>query len=185
MDTQDALRKHYRFVRNRFAQRETANPALIERLLTLPSYQSAKAIAFYMAQDGEVDLEPAMQAALADGKHCYLPVMPKGQRTLGFARRAMDTPLRPNRYGVLEPPAENTLSPEALDLVFMPLVAFSMQRDRLGMGGGYYDRTFAFRRASFTPALVGVAFDCQCCPTLKPNAWDIPCDQIVTESTIL
>jgi len=93
--------------------------------------------------------------------------------------------LRTGRYGIAEPaPSSPVAAVSELDLVLTPLVAFSSNGERLGMGGGYYDRAFASRRGS-RPVLLGVAHDCQLVETLPTNSWDVRLHGIVTERRFL
>jgi 5-formyltetrahydrofolate cyclo-ligase len=90
-----------------------------------------------------------------------------------------------NDFGLLEPETGAEIDRRRLDLVLTPLVAYDAERRRIGMGGGYYDRTFAFlknRTLMFKPKLVGLAFNCQRVKKIAENPWDIPLYRIVTES---
>ena len=79
----------------------------------------------------------------------------------------------------------------SLDAVIVPLLGFDPQCNRMGMGGGYYDRTFAHRRqaangnsADGLPLLIGTAFEFQCVDNVFPDWWDVPLDHVVTEQRI-
>lgn len=94
-----------------------------------------------------------------------------------------------NRFGIDEPdtPLHQTTRSYGLDLVLMPLVAFDIEGNRLGMGKGYYDRTLKFlhlRRHWRKPRLVGIAYELQKFEQLPKQAWDIPLDAIVTEKAV-
>jgi len=135
----------------------------------------------YWAVNGELPLH-AVQLRLAPGQVWCLPVVqPDGG--LRFAPWRAGDPLKPNRYGIPEPDTESTLAPLELGLVLLPLLGFDRQGGRLGMGGGYYDRAFAFRRGRpAPPRLVGVGYACQELPALAPEAWDVALDAVVTEA---
>ena len=121
------------------------------------------------------------------GKKYSLPVIPPpGRRRMRFARLGPDTSFTKNRYGILEPdvPAGSLATALELDVVLVPLVAFDRRGGRLGMGGGYYDATFAFlasRTCWHEPKLVGVAFSFQEVPHIDSDPWDIPLSAVVTE----
>ena len=102
-------------------------------------------IAAYWPVKGEMDVRPVIEQARRYNKHVYLPVI-TGDDTLMFAAYDADTPMRENRYRIAEPDVseDRLVSPRDLDLVILPLVVFDSYGNRLGMGGGYYDRTFAF-----------------------------------------
>jgi 5-formyltetrahydrofolate cyclo-ligase len=120
-------------------------------------------------------------------KQLYLPVL-RGPR-LWFMPFGSQTRLVSNRFGILEPdtPAGARCAPQALDIVLAPLVAFDDRGRRLGMGGGYYDRTFAYllnRQHWRRPRLIGIAYDLQRVPALVARKWDVPLDGIATESGV-
>lgn len=157
----------------------------------LPAFRYGERIAFYLASDGELDPMPLMQRAIRQGKACYLPVLhPLGHKRLWFARWQPGDPLIPNRYGIPEPAWSPTslVDSRALSLLFMPLVAFDARCNRMGMGAGYYDRTFAWRllhRYWKGPVLVGYAYARQQWPSLKRQPWDVPMDMVVTERALV
>ncbi|GAB4356089.1 MAG: 5-formyltetrahydrofolate cyclo-ligase [Immundisolibacter sp.] len=168
------------------AQRRKASALLARRLVTLPVFQRARRIAAYWPADGEIDPLPALRCAAAAGKACYLPVLcPQRHGHLQFAPWQPHMPLRRNRFGIVEPavPRRQWLAPRMLDLVLLPLVGFDDAGNRLGMGGGFYDRSFAFLAHSRwrRPCLVGVAFDRQRVDRLPRRAWDVPLDAVVSE----
>ena len=107
---------------------------------------------------------------------------------LRFAPWRAGDPLVTNRYGIPEPDVEpsSALDAREMAVVVTPLVGFDARGHRLGMGGGWYDRSFAFRRArSAPPLLVGAAFAQQQLDILDAADWDVPLDAIATESGIV
>ena len=93
-----------------------------------------------------------------------------------------------NRFGIPEPDlsADSLLAPAEMALVVVPLLGFTRSGQRLGMGGGFYDRTFAFRRERAAPPwLVGAAYSFQELEQLKTEAWDVPMDAVVTEKELI
>lgn len=145
--------------------------------------------ALYLPQDGELDPRPLARALLARNHQLFLPVIDPirhGGRLLRFARwRPGQTPLRPNRFGIPEPPGRRTPA-WSLDLVLMPLVAFDRRGNRLGMGGGFYDRSFAAdRQRPGRPLLVGLAHAFQEVSDLPTAPHDVPLDAIVTDQECL
>jgi 5-formyltetrahydrofolate cyclo-ligase len=190
MSERSNLRERYRQARRDLPDkaRNAALERITERCLASRLYQEAEHVALYMACDGEVDVTAILLDAFATQRSCYLPVLTGDKAApLAFALCTAGTAMAPNRYQILEPePPHIFCAPEALDLVIVPLVAFSPDKHRLGMGAGYYDRAFSFRKESKqNPALAGVAFDCQRYTALAPNTWDIPCDAIITPSAFL
>lgn len=138
-------------------------------------------VAGYWAVNGELPLH-AVQLRLAPGQIWCLPVVQE-DGLLRFAPWRPGDPLEPNRYGIPEPTLSQTaLPPEAMHLVLLPLLGFDGRGGRLGMGGGYYDRSFAFRQAQpAPPTLVGVGFACQELASLDPEPWDVALDAVLTE----
>lgn len=163
-------------------RRIAAAERLAARLLTLPLAPAQGHVAGYWAMDGEIALH-AWQLALPAGLVYCLPVLHADQR-LRFAPWRPGEALLANRYGIPEPDvgAETLLEPEAMAMVVLPLVAFDAAGQRLGMGAGWYDRSFAFRRGGpATPLLVGAAFAAQQVDALASEPWDVPLDAVCTE----
>lgn len=154
-------------------------------------YRNSRHVAVYMAADGEVDLTPLMVHAWNMGKTIYLPVLngPHAQ-SLFFAEYNEGDVLGLNRFRIPEPvvAARDRIKAQQLDMVLTPLVAFDAQGNRLGMGAGYYDRTFAFlkqRKYWIRPYLFGVAYAFQRVAQLEYQAWDVPLHAIVTEDELI
>ena len=167
-------------------QRIQAADALAARVLALPCFPATGYVAGYWANDGEIGLH-ALQLRLPKGLIYCLPILhPDG--SLRFAPWRAGDPLVTNRYGIPEPDvtADAALLPADMALVALPLVGFDAQCNRLGMGGGWYDRTLSFRQYNPAPPLaVGIGFDVQEVPAIQPQPWDIPCDVVVTETRTL
>lgn len=183
-----AVRKHFRRLRNSLsrAQQQHAATALARTLERSALLLRHKHVALYLANDGEINPKLVMKRLLTRGVHCYLPVLhPMYPGRLQFCRITPDTRYRPNRYGIAEPfwPQRRLMHPEFLSLVLLPLVAFDASGNRMGMGGGYYDRSFAFkrRRGTSTPIMIGLAHECQKAESLHTECWDLPLDGIMTD----
>lgn len=146
-----------------------------------PLWQSSRHLGLFIANDGELDPSVIASAARRAQKTLYLPSL-QGQ-TLDFRYWGPTTPLRPNRYGIDE--SMGAIATEGvLDLLLMPLVAWSPQGARLGMGGGFYDRFVAAQREHGCPFLLGLAYDDQQDPRIDAlqESWDQPLDGVLTES---
>ena len=170
-----------------FRERRLRADALCRQLFRQALFNNSRRVAVYLPSDGEVDTSDIIARAWALGKQVYLPVLvPHQHNRLWFARYQPDTPLVSNRFGIPEPEVvhRQRVAPYALDLVLTPLVGFDDAGNRLGMGGGFYDRSFAFlhqRRSWYKPRLVGVAYDFQQLPQLPAQAWDVPLTAVVTD----
>ena len=162
--------------------RLAAADAVARHLGEQPPLREPGYVGGYWAVNGELPLH-AVQLRLAPGQVWCLPlVQPDGG--LRFAPWRAGDPMQPNRYGIPEPvmAPESTLAPGQLQWALLPLLGFDRSGGRLGMGGGYYDRAFAFRRqASAPPLLVGVGYGFQELGGIQAQEWDVPLDAIVTE----
>lgn len=175
------------------AQQRQASDALCQRLRQLPEVQRARRVALYLPNDGEIDPRPLFGWLRQRGTRVYLPVLqPLAVNRLWFVHYHPGTPMVRNRFGIFEPDTRHgahrarRLPAWALDLVLLPLVGFDAQGQRMGMGGGFYDRSFAFtqwRRPR--PRLIGVAHACQQVATLPTASWDVPLDAIVSDSALV
>lgn len=190
-DLRQSLRKELRARRNSLtpSQQEAAAAWALRHLMKLPKFLRAQRVALYIPADGELDPRPIAQQLWKMGKHCYLPVLhPTQERQLWFVEYKADTPLRPNRFGIPEPDHryEQKIAANLLDIVLLPLVGFDRKGGRLGMGGGFYDTTFAFHKGRKTkPYLLGMAHACQEVEALEMADWDVPLYGIVTDKEVI
>ncbi len=145
-------------------------------------------IAVYWALPQELDTAPLIALAQRRGCHLYLPRIDR--HTLGRRMRFVEINARHrvNRLGIAEPEGQRTLGARWLDVVFLPLVGFDGRGVRLGTGGGYYDRAFAFRRwrtVWHTPLLVGLGYSFQQVEAIAAAPHDVLLDAVVTEKGIV
>lgn len=175
-------------IRHQLRQKRRALPAERQRscskkvsihLQNIPEFSKAEHIAAYLASDGEVDLTAVFSAA-RNTHHFYLPrVLDNFQMT--FHHYQQHNILVNNRYGLLEPePSAAARDLATMDIVLMPLVGFDKTGNRLGMGGGYYDRALADLEGN-KPLLIGIAHSFQRTTLPPPAHWDIPLHAVVTE----
>jgi len=186
----DLLRQSLRRRRRRLGigARCRAAKRLVLEITATSIYQKSQHIAFYLPNDGELDCRLLIKQAWRDGKDCYLPVLaPKNSSPpMLFSRYAPGEFLGKNRYGILEPMKSVRILPRVLDLVLVPLVGFDNEGNRIGMGGGYYDKSFAFKAvgsnkivSKSTPYLMGLAYQLQKIDSIKPQPWDVRLDQVL------
>jgi len=151
----------------------------------------AQHLALYLPNDSEVDLLPLLHHAWTMNKTVYLPVL--GLRFTGrlwFVPYQSGDKLYRNRFGIAEPVhahKDRYSPPRSLDLILLPLVGFDRAGHRLGMGGGFYDKSLAQRHIAprwRRPKCIGIAFGLQEVPQLQAQAWDVPLDGVVTEQGI-
>lgn len=161
---------------------------LITQFSQLPEIQRAQHIALYLSADGELDTKPLIECLWQQGKSIYLPVIhPFSKGHLLFLQYLHDDQLVYNKYGILEPKLDiRHLKPiHELDLICTPLVGFDSLGHRLGMGGGYYDRTLShWFNTGLGAKPIGIAHDCQRVDLLPTAHWDVPLPKIVTPSQI-
>lgn len=167
-------------------QQRVAARQLAQRLRQLPALASARHVALYWPNDGEID--PRLLARIKPAQQqLYLPVLQAfPAHTLRFVRWSPRMRLRRNRFGIPEPHGARRAA-QSLDVILMPLVGFDAAGNRLGMGGGFYDRTLARLpcTAPRKPLLIGVAHACQQVGKLGVAAWDIPLHLVVTDQGII
>lgn len=168
------------------ARMSVAAARALRNLKSLNLPRPASRVALFLPFDGELDTAPV--ARHARSRHCrlYLPVITDLRR-----RRMVFVEWRPGErlvhhpVGIAQPPAHGPrLDPHELDLVLVPLVAFDAHCNRIGTGGGFYDRRFAFRlrRGAWRrPLLVGWAHDFQRVDAIASAGWDVPLDYVVTD----
>lgn len=194
MESKAEIRRRIRRQRRQLRLRERTHAArrLTAVLRRSRLYRHSRRIACYWAMDGEMDLSAFVQRAHQDGRAIYLPVLGHGQAgNLRFHRYRPGERLRANRFGIPEPmPRQsNRIACRRLDLVLVPLVAFDRQGNRLGMGAGYYDHTFAFLRQWHgrwrRPRLLGIAFSFQRIAELPAEPWDVPLAGVATERGLI
>lgn len=181
-----AIRREVRAQRRSLSERERSirSHALCLNLARSGLLARARRIACFWPNDGEVDLAPLFARLWQTGTRIFLPVL-AGPR-LWFAPFHPHTRLADNRFGIPEPVASRRQACPllALDIVLMPLVAYDGRGNRLGMGGGYYDRTFAWRAHRThlrRPLLVGAAFAFQRRERLEARPWDVALDAAITD----
>jgi 5-formyltetrahydrofolate cyclo-ligase len=192
MTTQKTLRRQILLQRRQLSATEQTHAAyrVAQHFANHPLFHRSQHIAFYLATGGELDPSVLLQLALQQQKTCYLPVLhPLMLNRLWFMPYVPGDELCLNRFGMWQPRihTKQLFPPWALQLVLTPLVAFDPQGHRVGMGGGFYDRTFAFLkrpRHRSHPYLVGLAYEFQKINELLPNSWDVPLQGIITENRI-
>jgi len=180
------LRSEFRNKRQALSgeQQFAAASKLLKTCVASTTLAQATTIACYIANDGEIDPMAIIDYCWQQSKCVLLPVLhPFNQEHLLFVKYRPNSPTRKNCYGIEEPivTVANLCPLVNIDLILTPLVAFDVEGSRLGMGGGYYDRTLAPIRRDLLPTqLIGLAHSCQQTDLLLTSSWDIPLDGIAT-----
>ncbi|HAE70416.1 MAG TPA: 5-formyltetrahydrofolate cyclo-ligase [Gammaproteobacteria bacterium] len=165
------------------SDREKFAKQLLSQIQKLANFQHGQKIALYLPNDGEIDTKYIQNFLKNRGFSIYLPILVG--KSLKFAKVGKN--FRKNRFGINEPISTQILNANQLNTLFMPLVGFDQFKNRIGMGGGFYDRTLSFKKRQQgykNPKLYGLAFDCQEVAKLNTKPWDVPLDAVVTPTTI-
>ena len=183
-----SLRQAFRDKRNQLTPHQQAIAAnnVLAQAIAFKIFDGCSRVGIYLTNEGELDTQALIEYLWEQGKEVYLPVLhPFSKGYLLFLRYTPSTAMKANSYGILEPILDvTTLCPIAqLDIVLAPLVAFDERGNRMGMGGGFYDRTMKGIARNQT-RLVGLAHDCQKTVSLPIQVWDIPLPEILTPTTL-
>jgi 5-formyltetrahydrofolate cyclo-ligase len=166
-------------------QRKIAGQQLARLATHFSILKRHQRIAVYFSNDGEIPTQALVRRLQKIKRQVFLPILhPLGHNSLWFCLFNDETRLVKNRYGIPEPPIKGARVAAAwtLSLVFTPLVAFDGAGNRIGMGGGFYDRTFDRRRIrTGHPGLTGLAYHFQEVSDLPAEYWDTPLTTVVTD----
>ena len=164
-------------------ERDVRSRLIREKVIAASWFRHAEYIACYLPSADEVNTWEIIARAWAMKKRVFAPIIGKTSH-MQFQEITAKTELQRNRFGLFEPNDGEMVSARMLDVVLAPLVAFDNKNNRVGMGGGYFDRTFSFlkhRNAWTRPKIIGLAFACQKVEEISPNPWDIRLFCVVTD----
>lgn len=176
-----AIRIQRRAISNN--NREKYSRTLAHQVKKIANFNTRQKIALYLPNDGEIDTKYILKFLKNSGNRLYLPVL--FGKKLKFSKIGKN--FRKNRFGILEPKNNQVLNANRINIIFMPLVGFDENKNRIGMGGGFYDQTLSFKKRQQyfkQPKLYGLAFDCQKVEQLTPKPWDVTLDAVITPSKI-
>lgn len=182
------IRQYVRHLRRALTddQQENAADLLAEHAINLAPITEAQNVALFLSVDGELNTRPLIAKLWQQRKQVYLPVLhPFSPGNLLFMRYTPETSLTLNKLRIPEPPLDirHLITLDQIDVMMVPLVAFDRQGQRLGMGGGFYDRTLQnWKQHGFLP--VGLAHDCQLVDALPVTEWDVPLPAVLTPSKL-
>ncbi len=186
MITRQSLRNTVRQLRRELpaeTQRQAAL-SLVTHFEQHPLIRRARRVALYLASDGELDTREAIAWCWQHDIAVCLPVLhPFSKGHLLFVDFTPTTPMSSNRFGIPEPElnCQHIISKASIDILFTPLVAFDQLGNRLGMGGGFYDRTLSsWHHHRLGPYPIGLAHDCQQVEQIPVESWDVPLPEILT-----
>lgn len=167
-------------------ERHHAAHAAVEILVHSSLFQESQTVACYFAEESEFNTSPLIELIWRSEKKCLLPVLASdNKKHLDFVFYRPSATLQYNRYHILEPVNQDHCPAAEIDLVLLPLVGFDLQGHRLGMGGGYYDRTFQFlQKDQARPFLLGLAYEAQHVEALPHDPWDVKLRGVLTEKNL-
>jgi len=182
------LRKQIITERDQLTDEEiaTKSATIAEKLYSLSAFNQAEAIMYFVSFGSEVDTRPIVEETIRRRKIALAPkAVPQSRELIPSRILDWDSDLMPGYYNIPEPRAGamRPYDPEQIDLLIVPGVAFDLKGNRLGYGGGYYDRFFSLLKPG-TP-LVALVFDLQIVPTVPTDEWDRPVDCVITEKRII
>lgn len=183
------LRKHLRQTRRALSQtyQKNASKRIVKTLKRLPNYHFAKRVALYLEADGEMPTQAIIADLRLRRRAVFVPLIdPMRPHHLRFVQLNPDCSLKTNRFGLLQPAFNYKKFAPAFSLsaLLTPLVGFNEQAQRLGMGGGFYDRVLAKTNQVSPTFSVGLAYECQKCESLPQEPWDKALDYVATEQQL-
>jgi len=182
------LRKQIITERDRLTDEEIAakSATIAEKLFQLPAFERAEAIMYFVSFGSEVDTRPMVEETIRRGKIALAPkAVPQSRELIPSRILDWESDLMPGYYNIPEPRAGalRPYDPEQIGLLIVPGVAFDLKGNRLGYGGGYYDRFFSLLKPG-TP-LVALVFDLQIVPAVPIEEWDRRVDCIITDHRLI
>ena len=174
--TKSEIRTRIAHLRPDFQPLETRSQTVLKNVQTLEPFRTAKTIGAYMPLPDEVDVTPFFQRL---EKQFYIPVF---DPALGSYRMAKYTPeLKPGKFGIPEPEEPAWADADEIDLILVPGIAFDRTGNRLGRGGGFYDRLLPL----YSAVRIALCFDFQTLDTIPSEPHDCRMNILVTETEVL
>jgi 5-formyltetrahydrofolate cyclo-ligase len=159
-----------------------ASKAITNAIIKSNYFIEAESIGCYLSMNEEVNTKFLIEVIQKSGKSLFLPKI-QPDATINFIQANKDTKYSSNQYGIKEPLDNKGYDIKKIDLIIVPLVAFDSKGNRIGMGGGYYDKKFQYlNHNDIKPILIGIAFDCQQFKKIQSDKWDVSLRCVFTES---
>ncbi len=158
---------------------ESASAQIAERVMALPAVQSAGMIGCYLAMPHEVQTSGLINRLLAAGKRLCVPAWNQGTAGYSMCEFAANEPMHPGHHGVYQPLHPRWLMMN-VDAMIVPVVAFDRYLQRLGHGGGNFDRLLS----SHVGPKIGLAFEAQRLAVVPVEPHDVPLNFVVTEQRV-
>ncbi len=182
-----SLRQKLKLIRQNLSPEYCHNNSKIitDKIINNKCFQESNNIAVYFSNQNEVNLEEVIEYIFKNNKNCFLPVLDQINSKLNFVKYTKNSKLVKNKYNIFEPEynSQDIIDPENLDLILVPLLGFDKNFNRLGMGKGYYDKTFEFLNTNSRaakPKLFGVAYKEQEVENIPVDDFDVKLDDFFT-----
>lgn len=176
------LRKFYLRKRNSLTNRKKSNSKINLKILNFFKNMEHKTISGYCSVNGEVDPSLSLNTLSESGHSICLPIIVDKNKKLIFKYWNKKTPMEMGKFGILVPKSDEVKTPNYL---LIPTLSFDMSKNRLGYGGGYYDRTLEYLKNKTNCFAIGLAFDEQLSQKLPTEKFDQKLDLIITQSMIV
>ena len=163
--------------------KEEMDREIFNKLINLDLYKEAKIIFIYLSFGSEIDTKPIIDRALEEGKEVYIPKVYKINKEMRAIRLNTFEDLEKNSMGILEPKDDfNFIAKEKIDLIIVPGAVFDFKGNRIGYGGGYYDRFLSNIKDKRNKIVL--AYNLQIVDNIEAEEHDIKVDYIITNSRI-
>ena len=189
MNTKASLREQVFLKRKSLSEKERleSGESLVKLWKSIEGLYRTKKIALYWPVNGEISTNSLISYFLKDGSKCFLPIIAqdKENKILEFAPFWVDSPLTNNRFNISEPSTSERVDLNELDVIFLPCLCFDSKGNRIGMGGGFYDKTLDQLSNNQKPQLILLAYDFQEVESCYPESHDIRADACLTPNKFL
>ena len=186
MNTKDSLREKFYSKRKNISEEERldSETSLLQMWHSVKDSYNANKIALYWSVNCEISANSLISYFIKEGSQCFLPVISndKGSKLLEFSFYKKESPIIKNRFGIPEPIKSKFVDLNEIDIVFLPCVCFDSRGNRIGMGGGYYDKTLSKLKDKRSTQFIMLAYDFQEVESCLPEKHDIKADACLTPS---
>ena len=189
MNTKDSLRKEISLKRKNLSKKERldSEKSLVQLWESVGGSYKTNKVALYMPINGEVTTNALISYFFSNASKCFLPVISNDveNKLIDFALFEEQSRLVKNRFGIPEPNKSKIIDLNQLDIIFLPCVCFDSRGNRIGMGGGFYDKTLSYLSKKEKTKLIILAYDFQEVESCLPESHDIKADACLTPNQYL
>ena len=189
MNTKDSLRKEISLKRKNLSKKERldSEKSLLQLWESIGGSYKKNKVALYWPINGEVATNALISYFFSNGSKCFLPVISNNEenKLIDFALFEEQSRLVKNRFGIPEPNKSKIIDLNQLDIIFLPCVCFDSRGNRIGMGGGFYDKTLSYLSKKEKTKLIILAYDFQEVESCFPESHDIKADACLTPNQYL